>query len=101
MFKKKIKPLTGKIKFKIEKATYSKIVAFVVMKIEHSEKLAISGHLQLLDVDHPVTESLSSELLHLYVIKLTEVAEPLDELRCGRARKLCSKNSLLFYDTSG
>lgn len=50
------------------------------MHVEGSVQLAVSGDGQLFCAGDPVIDGLTRVLLHLNVVKLAEIAEPLDEL---------------------
>lgn len=60
--------------------SYLEVAGFVVMRAESPEKFRLSPHSETLHIGHAVHECMSSKLLHLDVVKLAEVAEPLDEL---------------------
>lgn len=57
-----------------------KVAGFVVVRAENPEEFRLSPHSETLHVGHSGHECVSSKLLHLDVVKLAEVAEPLDEL---------------------
>lgn len=57
-----------------------KVVGLVVVHVESAEKLAVPAHAQLFYPCHTVVDGLPSKFLHLDVVKLTEVTEPLDQL---------------------
>ena len=50
------------------------------MHVEGSEELAVAADAQLLASGDSVVDGLAGELLHLDVVELPEVAEPLDQL---------------------
>ena len=50
------------------------------MHVEGSEELAVAADTQLLAPGDSVVDGLAGELLHLDVVELPEVAEPLDQL---------------------
>lgn len=58
------------------------------MQVECSEQFTSSVHLYVIHIFGSFTESLSGKLLHLDVVKLTEVAEPFDQLWRGRPGEL-------------
>ncbi len=58
------------------------------MHVEGSEELAVAADAQLLGSSDAVVDGLAGELLHLDVVKLPEVAEPLDQLGGYAAVKL-------------
>lgn len=61
------------------------------MHVEGSEELGVAAHAQVLDAGGAVVDGLPGEFLHLDVVELPEVAEPLDELRGDAAVKLQEK----------
>lgn len=52
------------------------------MEIEGTVELRIPGHLEIFGGLDIVADRLAGKLLHLDVVELAEVAEPLDDLRC-------------------
>lgn len=68
------------VKRRERKGAHLKIVGLVVVHVESAEKLAVPAHAQLLCPRHTVVDGLPSKFLHLDVVKLTEVTEPLDQL---------------------
>lgn len=68
--------------------SYLKVVGFVVVHAESSEKFWFSTHSETPHVAHSVCESMAGKLLHLDVVKLPEVTEPLNELRGDAACEL-------------
>lgn len=68
--------------------SYLEIIGFIVVHVESSEQFWFSSHSQTSHVGHSFYESVSGKLLHLDVVKLPEVTEPLDELRGDAAREL-------------
>lgn len=58
------------------------------MHVKSPEKLTVPAHAHLFYPCHAVVDGLPSEFLHLDVVELTEVAEPLDQLRCDAAVEL-------------
>lgn len=63
------------------------------MHVKSAEKLTVPAHAQLFYPCHAVVDELPSEFLHLDVVELTEVAEPLDQLRCDAAVELWERES--------
>lgn len=59
---------------------YLKVVGFVVVHVERPEEFGVAAHRQLLDSSHTLIDSLPGVLLHLDVVELSEIAEPLDQL---------------------
>lgn len=57
-----------------------KVVGLVVVHVEGSEELAVPADAQLLSTSDAVVDGLPGEFLHLDVVELPEVAEPLDQL---------------------
>lgn len=70
---------------------YLEVIGFVVVHVESSEQFWFSPHSQTPHVGHSFCESVSGKLLHLDVVKLPEVTEPLDELRGDTASELRTK----------
>lgn len=68
--------------------THLEVVGFVVVHVQSSEKFWFSPHSQAPHVGHSLYKGITGKLLHLDVVKLPEVAEPLDELRGDAAREL-------------
>lgn len=64
----------------LKTGSYLKVICFVVVHVEGSVQLAVSGDGQLFCAGDPVIDGLTRVLLHLNVVKLAEIAEPLDEL---------------------
>lgn len=60
--------------------TYVKVVGFIVVHVQRSKQLGISADCDVFDVPDAVSDRLSGKLLHLDVVKLPEVAEPLNQL---------------------
>ena len=50
------------------------------MHVEHPEEFGVAAHCQLICGSHTLIDRLPGELLHLDVVELPEVAEPLDQL---------------------
>lgn len=63
------------------------------MHVQGPVQLTVSGYRQLLSARDPVVDGLPRILLHLNVVKLTEIAEPLDELRGNASVELLNLNS--------
>ena len=58
------------------------------MHVEGSEQLRVSADGHVFHIPDPVHYGLAGKLLHLDVVKLPEVTEPLDELRGDAAIEL-------------
>jgi len=56
--------------------------------VEHPEEIGVAAHHQLVGGGHALVDALPGELLHLDVVELPEVAEPLDQLGGDAAVKL-------------
>lgn len=63
------------------------------MHVQGPVQLTVSGYRQLLSARDPVVDGLPCILLHLNVVKLTEIAKPLDELRGNASVELLNLNS--------
>lgn len=74
-------------------SAYLKIICFIVVHVQGPVQLTVSGYRQLLSARDPVVDGLPSILLHLNVVKLTEIAKPLDELRGNASVELLNLNS--------
>lgn len=72
---------------------YLKIIRFIVVHVQGPVQLTVSGYRQLLSARDPVVDGLPRILLHLNVVKLTEIAKPLDELRGNASVELLNLNS--------
>ena len=71
--------------------SYLKVVSLVVVRIEGSKKFWVTKNHQHFGVCDTIGNRLPGKFLHLYVIKLTEVAEPLDHLGGDAAVELCKQ----------
>lgn len=60
--------------------TYLKVIGFVVVHVEGSVEFTVPSDGQFISAGHPIIDGLPGILLHLDVVELSEVAEPLDEL---------------------
>lgn len=58
------------------------------MHVEGTEKLRVPGDLEGASIHNALHQGLPGKLLHLDVVKLAEVAEPLDELGGDAAAEL-------------
>lgn len=67
---------------------YLEIVGLVVVHVECSEKLTVSCNGQCFHIVHTINNGLPCKLFHLDVVELSEVTEPLDQLRCYTAVEL-------------
>lgn len=74
-------------------SAYLKIICFIVVHVQGPVQLTVSGYRQLLSARDPVVDGLPRILLHLNVVKLTEIAKPLDELRGNASVELLNLNS--------
>lgn len=74
--------------------TYMKIIGFVVVHVQRPEELRVPADCDVFDIGDAVNDGLAGELLHLNVIKLPEVTEPLDQLRGDAAVELEKKIKL-------
>lgn len=61
------------------------------MHVEGAEELGLSGDEYVFDIIHAVYDGLTSELLHLDVVELSKVTEPLYQLRRDAPVKLKHK----------
>ncbi len=59
---------------------YLEVVGFVVVHVEGTEELGLSGDGYVFHIINAIYDGLTSELLHLDVVELSEVTEPLDQL---------------------
>lgn len=64
------------------------VVGLVVVHVEGPEQLTVAADAELVRTGHPVVDGLPGELLHLDVVELPEVTEPLDQLRRDAAVEL-------------
>ena len=67
---------------------YLEIIGFVVMCIQCSEELGVPVYCDVPHEGHPVHHGLPRKLLHLDVVELAEVTEPLYQLRCDAPGEL-------------
>lgn len=74
-------------------SAYLKVIRFIVVHVQGPVQLTVSGYRQLLRARDPVVDGLPRVLLHLNVVKLTEIAKPLDELRGNASVELLNLNS--------
>lgn len=74
-------------------SAYLKVIRFIVVHVQGPVQLTVSGYRQLLRARDPVVDGLPRILLHLNVVKLTEIAKPLDELRGNSSVELLNLNS--------
>lgn len=68
--------------------TYLEVICFVEMGAEGTEQLWVPGDGQVFHVVDSIHDGLPGGLLHLNVVELTKVAEPLDELGSNAAIEL-------------
>lgn len=64
------------------------VIPFVIVHVEGTEELRVPGDLESASVHNTLQQGLPGKFLHLDVVKLTEVAEPLDELGGDAAAEL-------------
>ena len=57
--------------------SYLKLVALVVVHVENSEEFHVPDDQEVFALVHAVADGLPGKLLHLDIVELTEVAEPL------------------------
>lgn len=74
-------------------SAHLEVVGLVVVHVERPEELGVAAHHQLLRGGHALVDGLPGELLHLDVVELPEVAEPLDQLGGDAAIELSSETS--------
>lgn len=72
--------------------SYLKVICFVVVHVEGSVQLTIPGDGQLFCAGNSIIDGLTRILLHLNIVKLTEIAEPLDELGGNASVELLNLN---------
>lgn len=72
--------------------SYLKVVCFVVVHVEGSVQLTVPGDGQLFCAGDSIIDGLARVLLHLNIVKLTEVAKPFDELGCDASVELLNLN---------
>ena len=60
--------------------TYVEVIGFIVVHVQRPEQLRVPADRHVFDVTDAVHDGLPGELLHLDVVELPEVAEPLDQL---------------------
>lgn len=88
---------------KIKKSSYLKVIRFIVVHVQSPVQLTVSGYRQLFSAGDSIVDGLTRVLLHLNVVKLTEIAKPLDELRGNASVELLNlnierdKNSAIFF----
>lgn len=71
-----------------EAIRHLEVVGLVVVHVEGSEQLAVAADAEFVRPGHAVVDGLPGELLHLDVVELPEVTEPLDQLRRDAAVEL-------------
>jgi hypothetical protein len=62
------------------------------MHVQSPVELTVSGYGQLFRTGDPIVDGLTRILLHLNVVKLTEIAKPLDELGSNASVELLNLN---------
>lgn len=78
---------------KIKMSSYLKVICFIVVHVQSPVQLTVSGYRQLFSTGDSIVDGLPRILLHLNVVKLTEIAKPLDELRGNASVELLNLNS--------
>lgn len=76
----------------LKTGSYLKVICFVVVHVEGSVQFTVSGDGQLFCAGDPIIDGLTCVLLHLNVVKLTEIAEPFDELGGNASVELLNLN---------
>lgn len=79
--------------------TYMKIVGFVVVHVQRPEEFWVPADRDVFDIGDAVNDGLAGELLHLNVIELPEVTEPLDQLRGDATVELEKRIKRLWFCT--
>jgi len=64
------------------------VIGFIVVHVQCPEELWVPANRNVFDVADSVNNGLAGKLLHLDVVELPEVTEPLDQLRCDAAIEL-------------
>ena len=78
---------------------YLEVIGFVIVHVESSEQLTVPRDGQSFHLVHSIHNGLASKLLHLDVVELPEVTEPLDQLGGNTAIELGIQKTFLFcYD---
>lgn len=77
---------------KIKMNSYLKVICLIVVHVQSSVQLTVSGYRQLFSTGDPIVDGLTCVLLHLNVVELTEIAKPLDELRGDAPVELLNLN---------
>lgn len=80
--------------------TYVEVIGFIVVHVECPEQLWVSAHCDVFDIADAIHDSLTGKLLHLDVIELPEVTEPLDQLRRDAAVELEIEREKNFNTTT-
>lgn len=87
----------------IKMSSYLKVICFIVVHVQSPVQLTVSGYRQLFGTGDSIVDGLTRVLLHLNVVKLTEIAKPLDELRGNASVELSNlnvgkdKNMAIFF----
>ena len=68
--------------------TYVEVIGFVVVHVQRPEQLRVPANRHVFDITDAVDDGLAGKLLHLDVVELPEVTEPLDQLRGDAAVEL-------------
>lgn len=84
--------LKGGMTKKIKMNSYLKVICLIVVHVQSSVQLTVSGYRQLFSTGDPIVDGLTCVLLHLNVVELTEIAKPLDELRGDAPVELLNLN---------
>ena len=64
------------------------VVGFIVVHVQSPEQLRVPANCHVFDVTDAIDDGLAGKLLHLDVVELPEVTEPLDQLRGDAAVEL-------------
>lgn len=82
--------------------SYLKVVCLVVVHVERPVEFCVPAHRQVFGHRHTLIDGLPGKLLHLNVVKLSKVAEPLDQLGGDAPIKLGVKkiNACIKSNTS-
>lgn len=60
--------------------TYVEVIGFIVVHVQCPEQLWVPANCNVFDIIDAVNNGLAGKLLHLDVVELSEVTEPLDQL---------------------
>lgn len=79
--------------------TYVEVIGFIVVHVQRPEQLWVPANCYVFDITDAVNDGLPGKLLHLDVVELPEVTEPLDQLRGDAAVELKIKREILLKVT--